>query len=108
MAAKYYGPFEILERIGKAAYRLKLPMDSKIHPVFHISQLKPVLVNHQEVTSLHTTLTDAEEVVIEPADLKDKRYNADGDLEVLVQWTNLPLHEQSWMRIKDLPAQFPS
>ena len=35
-----YGPFRIIERIGKAAYRLKLPTELKIHNVFHVSLLR--------------------------------------------------------------------
>ena len=37
---KYLGPFEILEAVGKQAYKLKLPAKWRIHPVFHMSLLE--------------------------------------------------------------------
>lgn len=108
LAAKYFGPFEVLEKVGKAAYRLRLLVDSKIHPVSHISQLKPVLESHHEVSQLPQHLTETVEIIIEPVRLKDTRYNSNCDLEVLVQWSGLPSHEQTCMRIKDLATQFSS
>jgi hypothetical protein len=38
---QYAGPFEVLERIGRLAYRLKIPDHWKIHDVFSIAQLEP-------------------------------------------------------------------
>ena len=38
---RYYGPFQILERINKASQRLKFPSSWHIHNAFHVSLLKP-------------------------------------------------------------------
>ena len=38
---QFVGPFQILERIGRLAYRLELPGTMKIHPVISIAHLEP-------------------------------------------------------------------
>ena len=35
----YCGPFTVLEKLT-SAYRLDLPLHMRVHPVFHVSQLK--------------------------------------------------------------------
>lgn len=77
LAARYYGPYEVIEKVGKVAYRLKLPETSKIHPVFHVSQLKPVIGRGQLVNPLPPLLSSVDELVVEPEDILNSRYNGD-------------------------------
>ena len=39
LSRQYYGPFKIIDRIGKVAYKLELPEGACIHLVFHVSLL---------------------------------------------------------------------
>ena len=42
LAPRYVGPYSISQVINPSALRLTLPPSLKIHPVFHVSQVKPV------------------------------------------------------------------
>ncbi|GKF04829.1 hypothetical protein Tco_0035497 [Tanacetum coccineum] len=55
LAPRYVGPFEILERIGPVAYRLRLPKElSSMHDTFHVSNLKKGLAD----ANLHVPLDE--------------------------------------------------
>ena len=44
LAARYVGPYQILERKGPVAYKVQLHEElSSIFPVFHVSQLRKCL-----------------------------------------------------------------
>ena len=96
-----------MERVGKVAYRLQLPPSSRIHPVFHISQLKAAIGQSIPVTPLPTTFSSTGEFVVLPEAVLDTRYTEDGRLEVLVQWMGLPAHENTWVSGWELSRQFP-
>ena len=42
LAPRYVGPHTIDHVINPSALRLQLPSSLKVHPVFHVSQVKPV------------------------------------------------------------------
>jgi hypothetical protein len=49
LAARFCGPFEILERIGAIAYMLALPASMTVHNVFHVSLLKKYIPDPNHV-----------------------------------------------------------
>nr|GEX29615.1 putative reverse transcriptase domain-containing protein [Tanacetum cinerariifolium] len=55
LAPRFIGPFEILERIGPVAYRLRLPKKlSSVHDTFHVSNLNKCLAD----ANLHVSLDE--------------------------------------------------
>ncbi|GKB73356.1 hypothetical protein Tco_0934768 [Tanacetum coccineum] len=57
LAPRYVGLFEILERIGLVAYRLRFPNElSEVHDTFHVSNLKKYLAD----ANLHVPLNEIE------------------------------------------------
>ncbi|GKF97952.1 hypothetical protein Tco_0293773 [Tanacetum coccineum] len=62
LAPRYVGPFEILERIGPVACRLRLPQElSSIHDTFHVLNMKKCLAD----ANLHVPL---EEIKVDNVD----------------------------------------
>ena len=51
LGLKFYGPFQVLEKIGAVVYKLELPEDANIHPIFHLSCLKAKI--GQSITPLY-------------------------------------------------------
>ncbi|GJY72894.1 reverse transcriptase domain-containing protein [Tanacetum coccineum] len=74
LAPRYVGPFEILERVGPVAYRLRLPEElSSVHDTFHVSNLKKCLAD----ANLHVPLDEIKvdktlHFVEEPEEIMDR------------------------------------
>lgn len=50
LAPRYVRPFQVAEKVGSVTYKLTLPDNVRIHPVFHVSQSRKALGNTLPVT----------------------------------------------------------
>ena len=108
LAAKYFGPYRVIAKVGKVAYKLDRPPSSRIHPVFHCSQLKAALGVDRVVHPLPEGCLDEVDAVPEPLEVLATRYDAEGYLELLVSWLGKPSHENSWVAFRAFVQDYPS
>nr|GEX87513.1 putative reverse transcriptase domain-containing protein [Tanacetum cinerariifolium] len=88
---RYVGPFKVLEKIGKVAYKLELPKElSRVHNTFHVSNLKKC---------------DADEPLAVPLDgihFDDKLYFVEDPVEIVdrevkrLKRSRIPLVKIRW------------
>lgn len=106
LSKQYFGPFQIMEKIGPVAYKLELPPSSRIHPVFHISLLKK---HNGEILpsmtpSLPSTFNDHHSI-FKPKEILGRRTVQNGPIstkQVLVQWEYSLPEEAMWEDLTDL------
>ncbi|MCI45060.1 hypothetical protein A2U01_0066299, partial [Trifolium medium] len=99
LSKRYYGPYLVLVRVGKVAYKLALPSFAKIHDVFHCSLLKPhVGPPPGSIDQLPPFSVDNHPVVSPLTVLTSKIELMDGTPTkmVLVQWSGLPPEDTTW------------
>lgn len=101
----------MLQRVGKAAYRLALPEGSLIHPVFHVSQLKPFVADYTPVYKDLPQPVDLEASPLIPEAVLDRRLVKKGNSaipQVLVKWSSLPAASATWEDLYVLQKRFPA
>jgi hypothetical protein len=107
LSFKYFGPYKVTARVGKVAYRLDLPISSKIHPVVHVSQLK--LAAGYKGPAPATLPLDLPEFSV-PVQILQTRGLTKGNRLVqqgLVQWSGLPSDLATWEDLEALHQCFP-
>jgi hypothetical protein len=111
LGMRYFGPFPVMAKIGSVAYKLQLPDAAKIHPVFHISQLKIFKGTPQEQYMPLPLTTTETGPVIAPIDILQARSIKKGSNiipQVLVQWENTTPAEATWEDFNEMLDSFPN
>ena len=110
LSAKYYGPFEVLERVGSVAYKLKLPDYAKIHNVFHVSLLKKKVGLTASVNPHLPNIADSDKSSWEPAKVLATRLvkrRGQAAAQWLVQWKGAGQDEATWEFSDEMERRFP-
>lgn len=105
LAFRYFGPYEVIKKVGTVAYELKLPPNSKVHLVFHVSLLKKATCTLSYPVS---RLPDDTATVKTPELLLNKRLKNKNNrviTQVLVKWEGLPAELATWENEDDIQHQ---
>ena len=101
---KYEGPMIILSKIGNTSYKIDTPMWMKVHPVFHVSNLKPYHADLSDASRSQSTREAinmkppserrVEEILVDRVTVVSKS----SIKEYLVKWEGFGPKEISWER----------
>ncbi|KAL5831624.1 hypothetical protein ACOSQ4_016978 [Xanthoceras sorbifolium] len=100
LVRKYEGPFPILKKVGKVSYKVELPPRLKIHPVIHVSHLKPYHADTEDPsrgessrapTAVVTSYDKEVEEIL--ADRVVRKRGVPRSSEYLIKWKGLPTRD---------------
>ena len=111
MSPRYCGPFEVLERIGPAAYRLAFPASTRDHNVFHVSFLKKHVHDPNHVMDWDVIQVEPEgDFQMEPLCILDRKVTMLQNRairRVKVEWEHYSLDEATWELEDDMRLAHP-
>lgn len=102
---KYYSPSQVINWIYKVAYKLNLPIDSQIYPVFHVSFLNKKLGPHINlIPNLPSIMSDGtlspklNQVLAKRMEEKGTQ----GRVDILIQWKGATPEDATWEDLDEL------
>ncbi|GJW72162.1 putative reverse transcriptase domain-containing protein [Tanacetum coccineum] len=112
LAPRFVGPFEIIEKIGKVAYRLDLPEElDGVHDTFHVSNLKKCLADPTLQVPLDEIQVNAKlNFVEEPVKILErefKKLKRSRIAIVKVRWNSKRGPEFTWEREYEMKLKYP-
>ena len=113
LGPRFIGPYKVIARVGKVAYRLELPDElSLIHNTFHVSQLRKCVVDETAVIPLEDIQIDERLNYVEkPVAIVDRETktlrNGKTVNTVKVQWQHRRGSEMTWEPEEEMRAHYP-
>ncbi|KAA0038428.1 Chromo domain-containing protein [Cucumis melo var. makuwa] len=113
LSPRYIGPYQIIERVGPAAYRLELPTElARIHDVFHVSMLRKYISDPSHVLQvqpieLKEDLSYREEAV-QILDRKEQVLRNKMIRLVKVLWIHHGIEEATWESEDQMRRSYPT
>jgi len=107
LAFRYFGPYQILRSINPVAYEVALPSTSRIHPIFHVSQLRKALLPGTLVSVQLLVVTGQ---VVTPVKILARRWKRGPHgrkAQVQVQWSDPAVLDITWENEDELRQRFP-
>ena len=96
---KYIGPFKVIEKISTLAYKLDLPNELKIHPVFNIMALKKYSGEIKENETNYNEIISEEDKILNKIIGKKILNN---EVYYLVTYKENEMYEDTWVNESQL------
>ena len=94
LRARYYGPFPVIRQTSPVTYELDLPKASNIHPIMHVSLLKPYKTLAKNRAPPLPKADEQNEYEIET--ILAHRKTKGGQMRYLVKWKGYTFEESTW------------
>ncbi|XP_038973404.1 uncharacterized protein LOC103699041 [Phoenix dactylifera] len=100
LSPRFYGPFQVVKRVGPVAYKLDLPEGCQIHNVFHVSLLRKHLGSITPASSHLPPVAENSSILPQPESILARREIQKGKYrpksEVLVKWVGASADDATW------------
>ncbi|KAG8641240.1 hypothetical protein MANES_13G125601v8 [Manihot esculenta] len=109
LSPRFFGSFQIIEKIGAVAYKLALPAESVIHPLFHVSLLKNSAFLLLGAMQTLPPLKDGHFFNGHFEVFPETRTSYQGDMvvpQLLIKWQYYPSVDSTWKDASFIAQQF--
>ncbi|MCO5573795.1 hypothetical protein L7F22_027569 [Adiantum nelumboides] len=109
LGVRYYGPFQVCDKINDVAYTLKVPEGGKIHNAFHVSLLRPFVgdVLEDMVSEEQLEVEESDEILLLEQTLahKDRKVRGKVARHYLVKFKNYSRYCNCILRLSNCNPQ---